>query len=223
MDDTRMNVFLDRFYPDNTPFLEQLELYARRNRIPVIRRAEQSALKAFLEMKKPVTVLEIGAAIGFSSIFICTYSDAKVTTIENYEKRIVLAKKHIREANMQDRITLLEGDAGAILKELDGQYDMIFMDAAKGQYITWLPDALRLLKEGGVLLSDNVLQEEDLLETHYQVERRNRTIHKRMREYLSALNESDELVTTCLPLGDGLALSVKKSKTSEGKDERREV
>ncbi len=210
MDDTRMNVFLDRFYPDNTEFLEHLEKEARETNVPVIRRPEQSALKVCLEMKKPRTVLEIGTAIGFSSVFICTYSDASVTTIENYEKRIPVAKENFRRSGFEERITLLEGDAGAVLKTLTEPYDMIFMDAAKGQYITWLPDVLRLLNPGGILLSDNLLQEEEMLESHFLVERRNRTIHKRMREYLEELNRNPLLTTTIIPLGDGLGISVKK-------------
>ncbi len=210
MKDARMNVFLDRFYPDNTEFLEHLEKEARQTDVPVIRRSEQSALKVCLEMKKPRTVLEIGTAIGFSSVFICTYSDASVTTIENYAKRIPRARENFERSGYADRITLIEGDAGVILKELEGPYDMIFMDAAKGQYITWLPDVLRLLAPGGILLSDNILQEDEILESRFAVERRQRTIHKRMREYLEALSDSDCLVTTYLPLGDGLGLSVKR-------------
>ena len=104
---------------------------------------------------------------------------------------------------------ILEGDAGEILKNLTGTFDMIFMDAAKGQYIHWLPDVLRLMKEGSVLVSDNVLQEGDIIESHYLVERRNRTIYKRMREYLWQLTHSPVLRTSVLPLGDGAAVSVK--------------
>ncbi len=217
MDDSRMNVFLDRFYPDNTEFLEQLEKEARMTNVPVIRRTEQSTLKFCLDMKKPRTVLEIGTAIGFSSVFICTYSDASVTTIENYQKRIPIARENFRKSGFEDRITLLEGDAGQILKTLNEPFDLIFMDAAKGQYITWLPDVLRLLKPGGLLISDNILQEDEILESRFQVERRQRTIHKRMREYIEALMSCESLTSTVLPIGDGLALS-KKSESIVGEE-----
>ena len=125
--------------------------------------------------------------------FLCVnmvLKDLEIVTIENYEKRIPIAKENFRRAGREAQITLLEGDAGQILKELEDSFDMIFMDAAKGQYINWLPDVMRLMKNGGVLISDNVLQEGDIIESHYLVERRNRTIYKRMREYLYELKHN---------------------------------
>lgn len=133
-----------------------------------------------------------------------------ITTIENYEKRIPIARENFRRAGKEDRITFLTGDAGEILPTLSGRYDMIFMDAAKGQYIHWLPEVVRLLAPGGILLSDNVLQEGELIESHYLVERRNRTIYKRMREYLYELKHHPQLLTSIVPLGDGISLSVKR-------------
>lgn len=206
----RMKIFLETMETGNTPFLEQLEQDARSMDVPVIRRAEQSALKVLLALKKPTAVLEIGTAVGFSAIFMCTYSDAHVTTIENYKKRIPLARENFRKSGFEKRISFLTGDATKILPSLKEPYDLIFMDAAKGQYITWLPEVERLLPEGGVLLSDNVLQNGTLLESHFAVERRNRTIHKRMREYLRCISDEAKWTTTILPIGDGLAISVKK-------------
>ena len=116
---------------------------------------------------------------------------------------------------MEEKITLLEGDAGEILAGLSGSFDFIFMDAAKGQYINWLPDILRLLRDGGLLMSDNVLQDGTIMESRYAVERRDRTIHERMREYLHTLKHMDEFETSILPVGDGVALSVKNR---SGKD-----
>ena len=110
----------------------------------------------------------------------------------------------------EKKITLLEGDAAQILKTLEGSYDFIFMDAAKAQYINFFPDVLRLLKKGGILISDNVLQDGDIIESHFAVERRNRTIYKRMREYLYVLKNHEELETSIIPLGDGVTLSIKK-------------
>ena len=142
----------------------------------------------------------------------CEYgpSDLQITTIENYEKRIPIAKENFKKAGREGQITLLEGDAGEILKTLSGAYDFIFMDAAKGQYINWLPDILRLMEKGSVLVSDNVLQEGDIIESRYLVERRNRTIYKRMREYLYELTHNPILVTSVLPVGDGAAVSIRQ-------------
>ena len=132
-------------------------------------------------------------------------------SIENYEKRIPIARQNFKKAGKEDQITLLPGDAQEVLKTLTESFDFIFMDAAKGQYINFLPDVLRLLKPGGILISDNVLQDGDIIESHFAVERRNRTIYKRMREYLYVLKHHDELETSILPLGDGVTISIKKT------------
>ena len=175
----RMRTYINSLDMGNTPFLEKLEEYAIRERVPVIRREMQSFLKMFLALKQPERILEVGTAIGFSTLLMCEYGpqDLKITTIENYEKRIPIARENFRKAGRQDQITLIQGDAGEVLGELDGTFDMIFMDAAKGQYIHWLDDVLRLMKKGSVLISDNVLQEWDIIESHYLVERRKRTIY----------------------------------------------
>lgn len=208
----RMRTYINSLDPGNTEFLEKLEKDALSSGVPIIRREMQSFIKVLLAVKKPKRILEVGTAIGFSTLLMCEYGpkDLEIVTIENYEKRIPIAKENFRKAQREKQITLLEGDAGKILKELDGSFDMIFMDAAKGQYINWLPDVMRLMKKGGVLISDNVLQEGDIIESHYLVERRNRTIYKRMREYLYELKHNPALVTSILPLGDGVTVSVKQ-------------
>ena len=207
----RMQVYLDSLDTGNTLFLENMEKEARMEGVPVIRKSTQRFIKTLLAEKKPRRVLEVGTAIGFSTLLICEYGPAKlsVVTIENYEKRIPLARENFRRAGREEQITLLCGDAEEILPALEGKFDLIFMDAAKGQYIHWLPQIKRLLPEGGVLLSDNVLQEGDILESHFLVERRNRTIYKRMREYLFAITHDPELSTTVLPIGDGLSYTVR--------------
>ena len=210
--DERMRTYINSLDMGNTLFLENLEQYALEKRVPIIRREMQSFIKMFLALNQPKRILEVGTAIGFSTLLMCEYGpkDLEIVTIENYEKRIPIAKENFRKAQREKQITRLEGDAGKILKELDGSFDMIFMDAAKGQYINWLPDVMRLMKKGGVLISDNVLQEGDIIESHYLVERRNRTIYKRMREYLYELKHNPALVTSILPLGDGVTVSVKQ-------------
>ena len=209
--DERMTVFIDSMDTPNTEFLNQLEKYSKETNVPIIRPSMQSFLKLLLAIKQPKKILEVGTAIGFSALLMSEYGpeDCHITTIEKYVKRIPLAKENFVKAGKEDRITLLEGDAVEILKELDGTYDFIFMDAAKGQYIHFLPDILRLLADGGMLVSDNVLQDGDIIESRFAVARRNRTIHGRMREYLYTLKHMEELTTAILPLGDGVALSTK--------------
>ena len=134
-----------------------------------------------------------------------------ITTIENYDKRIPIARANFKRAGKEEQIDLIEGDALEVMHGLEGPYDLIFVDAAKGQYIHYLPEVMRLLGTDGVLVSDNVLQEGDIIESRFAVERRNRTIHSRMREYLYELKHHDQLQTSIIPLGDGVALSVKRS------------
>ena len=210
--DERMRTYINSLDMGNTPFLENLEQYAIKERVPIIRREMQSFMKMFLALNQPKRILEVGTAIGFSTLLMCEYGtkDLEIVTIENYEKRIPIAKANFKEAGRESQITLLEGDAGQILKELDGSFDMIFMDAAKGQYINWLPDVMRLMRKGSVLISDNVLQEGDIIEPHYLVARRNSTINKRMREYLYELKHNPALITSIIPLGDGVTVSVKQ-------------
>lgn len=196
----------------NTELLNQIEEEALKTYVPIIRREMQSFLKTLLAVKQPKAILEVGTAVGFSALLMCEYGhpEAHITTIEKYEKRIPIAKENFRRAGREEQITLLEGDAFEYLKALSGPFDFIFMDAAKGQYINFLPEVLRLLAPGGILVSDNVLQDGDLIESRFAVERRNRTIHSRMREYLYELKHNPMLVTSILPLGDGVTLSVKK-------------
>lgn len=208
----RIMTFINSLDDGLSPFLECLAKEAQETEVPIIRRDMQSLLKVLITMKQPHRILEIGTAVGFSAILMAEYApgDSTITTIEQYEKRIPLAKENFRRAGYQDRIDLLEGDAAVILPGLADSYDFIFMDAAKGQYPALLDDCLRLLAPGGVLISDNVLQDGDLIESHYIVERRNRTIYKRMRSYLYTLKHHPELETAILPVGDGVTVSVKK-------------
>ena len=210
--DERLSTYINSLDSGNTEFLERLEREALSDYVPIIRKDMQTFLKMFLAMKKPKRILEVGTAVGFSALLMCEYSvpEVHITTIENYEKRIPVARANFARAGREHQITLIEGDAQDVLKTLDGPFDFIFMDAAKGQYIHFLPDILRVLEKDGVLISDNVLQDGDIIESHFAVERRNRTIHKRMRDYLYTLTHHEQLVTSVLPVGDGISISVKR-------------
>ena len=213
----RLRVFIDSFDKGNTGFLDSLEKEALEKHVPVIRRETQKLLRTLLALQKPMNILEVGTAVGFSTLLMCEYGlgQLHVTTIENDEERAMEAEKNFREAGRQEQITLLAGDADDLLQTLEGPFDLIFMDAAKGQYIHWLPDVIRLMHPGSLLVSDNVLQNGDLVQSHFVVERRKRTIYKRMREYLFALTHDPLLETVILPTGDGTALSVKLEETDE--------
>ena len=196
----------------NSPVCNAIEKEALADGVPIIRKEMGNLLKVLLLLKRPQKILEVGTAVGYSSILMSENmpENCRITTIENYEKRIPVAKNNYKRAGKEEVITLLEGDAMDILKELDGMYDFIFMDAAKGQYINFLPELLRLMPAGGLLISDNVLQEGDIVESRYGVTRRNRTIHTRMREYIYTLTHAEQLETSIVPIGDGITLSVKK-------------
>lgn len=212
--DERIITFINSMDTENSEILETIEQEALAADVPIIRREMQSFLEVLLLMKKPMRVLEVGTAVGFSALLMSEYvpEECAITTIENYEKRIPIARQNFVRAGKEKKITLLEGDAMDVLKTLEGPYDFIFMDAAKGQYIHYMPEAVRLLSDGGILMSDNVLQDGDIIESRFAVERRNRTIHSRMRDYLYELKHSDVLETSIIPLGDGVALSIKKKK-----------
>lgn len=210
--DERLVTYINSLDAGNTAMLDQIEREATADYVPIIRKEMQSFLKFLLAMKKPARILEVGTAVGFSAILMAEYDPVlcQITTIENYEKRIPIARENFKRAGKEAQIALLEGDAAEVLKTLEDPYDFIFMDAAKGQYIHFLPEILRLLAKDGVLVSDNVLQDGDVIESRFAVTRRNRTIHKRMREYLYTLTHSEELVTAVLPVGDGITLSTRR-------------
>lgn len=207
----RMTAFINSLDPGNAEYLDALEREAKAQDVPIIRKDTQALLKFLMASSAPRNILEVGCAIGFSALLMAEYSgeDTKITTIEKYEKRIPIAKDNFIKYDKNNKITLLEGDATDILRTLAPGYDFIFMDAAKGQYINFLPDCIRILNKGGLLVSDNVLQDGDIIESRFAVTRRDRTIHARMREYLYELKHNAALNTVILTVGDGMTLSVK--------------
>ncbi len=211
INDERLTTFINSLDDGLPEDLAALEKEALADDVPIIRKDMQAFLKYMMFASKPVNILEVGTAVGFSALLMSEYApDAHITTIENYDKRIPVARANFEKFGKSDKITLLEGDAAAILPTLRDTYDLIFMDAAKGQYINYLPEILRLLPSGGTLISDNVLQDGDIVESKYAVVRRDRTIHTRMRDYLYELKHNDALVTVILNVGDGITVSVRK-------------
>lgn len=212
MDQNRITDYINSLDRGHGKLCDRIAREARAAFVPIIRRETANLLQTTIAATRPIRILEVGTAVGYSALLMAQVmpEGAHITTIEKYEPRIPLAREHFREAGMEERITLIEGDAEDVLKQLDGPFDFIFMDAAKGQYIHWLPRILELMDDGALLFSDNVLQDGDIIESRFAVERRNRTIHSRMREYLYTLTHSDVLQTSIIPIGDGVTLSVKK-------------
>ena len=208
----RVVAYINSLNCGNSDICNTIEKEAIADEVPIIRKEMGNLLKVLLQLVQPERILEVGTAVGYSSILMSENMphNCTITTIENYDKRIPVAKNNFKRAGKEDVLTLIEGDALEVLKTLDGPYDFIFMDAAKGQYINYLPDIKRVLRKGGLLISDNILQEGEIVESRYAVTRRNRTIHARIREYVYELTHSEDFVTSIVPIGDGITLSVKQ-------------
>lgn len=206
----RITDYIKSLETDQGSLLREIGKKARQEGVPVIREETAAFLQTMTAAMNPKAILEVGTAVGYSTLLMAKVmpEDCRITTIEKYEKRIPKARQNFIRAGETERITLLEGDAKDILEGLNGPFDLVFMDAAKGQYLAWLPLVLDIMKPGGMLISDNVLQDGDIIESRYAVERRNRTIHGRMREYLYELKHSERLITSIVPIGDGITVSI---------------
>ena len=210
--DNRITEYLHSLETSRGELLDTIEKKAIEDGVPIIRSETAALLRSLTAALRPENILEIGTAVGYSALQMCQVMPAncQITTIEKYEKRIPEAKENFRKAGEESRITFLEGDADMWLKELKGkQFDLVFMDAAKGQYLNWLPLLLDLMPVGAVLISDNVLQDGDVVQSRFAVQRRNRTIHSRMREYLYELKHMEEFETAVIPIGDGVTISTR--------------
>jgi len=202
--------YLDIISPVNSETVEEIRSVAKENYIPIIKRDTENLLKFVLKMQNPKSILEIGCAVGYSAIVMLENSGADIVTVEKMPERVEEAKKNIKYANLEDRAKIIEGDAGEILERLvneNKKFDFIFMDAAKAQYITWLPTVKALLKDKGIIFSDNCLQEGDLLESSFAIRKRDKTIHKRMRDYIYLLLHDEDLESWIFSIGDGVLLS----------------
>lgn len=215
---SRLTTYLESLDDDLPKYLEDIRSLALERDVPIIRRSMHGLIKTLIELKRPRNVLEIGTAVGYSTLFILEHSieDVRILTMEAFEPRIREAKLNFTKYDRDGKITLLEGDANILLQEVtsndawkDG-FDFVFMDAAKGQYHSFLEKVLPLMNQGAILLTDNVFQDGDIIESKFTVRRRDRTIHGRMRDFLYEITHHEELTTSIIPLGDGAAVSVKK-------------
>ena len=213
----RLTAYLHSLDQDAKPFFEALRKQAEAEDVPIIRREMERFLRTLLQIHRPEHLLEIGTGIAYSTLFFADNCDSlkAITTIENYPPRLKEARKNIdvylKERGDTDlRIDLLDANATSVIDTLTGPYDFIFLDGPKAQYIGMLPQLMSLLKDGGILLADNVLQDGDLVDSRYVTPRRQRTIHERMREFVWEVMHRENLESTLLPIGDGVTLSVKK-------------
>jgi len=194
--------------------LNEMEQYAAQHYVPIIKRDTAELLIVLGRLVKPVRILEVGTAIGYSAILLSGIlaPGGRIDTIERDEDMVSIAREYIRRAGLTDTIAVIAGDASEVLACLEKTYDMIFLDAAKGQYPVFLPECLRLLRSGGLLISDNVLFM-GMVDSGEPVGRKKRTIVNNMRTYLETLRSDPLLDTSILPVGDGVALSYKRMET----------
>ncbi len=214
--DERITAYINSLDTELPSELLNLEKEALEKHVPIIKKESQGILRFLLQLQQPKRILEVGTAIGFSALFMSEYTgnDCAITTIEKVAMRLVEAEKNLADPGFQgkDKITLRKGEALEVLKDLvaEGQsYDFIFLDAAKAQYMSFLPELMKLLADKGMLVTDNVLQDGTVINSRYSITRRDRTIHSRMREYLYVITHTEEFSTVILPVGDGIALSSK--------------
>lgn len=206
-----INEYIRNTIQGNQGILKELEEFAQQNHVPIIQPEVAKLLMVLGNMQRPERILEIGTAIGYSAILLSMVlaPGGRIDTIDRYELMIDRAKDNIRKAGAEDVIHVIAGDALEVLRCLDKKYDMVFLDAAKGQYGEFLPECLRMLKKGGLLVSDNVLYK-GMVANDDLVVRRKKTIVKRMRDYLKTICNCEELETSILPVGDGVAVSYRK-------------
>lgn len=201
--------YIRRTIKPQSGLLAEMEVYAAENSVPISQPESIKLIELLIMIGKVKRVLEVGSAIGYSAIRMAEAGAETIDTIEINHDTALIARENIEKSGYSDRINLIEGDAKEIIPNLEGMYDMIFIDAAKGQYNEFFKHGMRLLKKGGILISDNILYK-GMTATDELVLHRKITIVKRLRQYVDMLCKHPELETDILPLGDGVALSVKK-------------
>ena len=215
--DDNLNAYLNKLMPMASGEIGKLQQKSYDEGVPIIPNDVVRLISVLLSIKKPKKILEIGCAVGFSSSFMSSYlqEGGYITTIERYPVMIEKAKDNIKRLNLEHKINLIEGDANQVLKTLDDEFDVIFMDAGKGQYINILPEVYRLLKIGGVIIADDILQNGNVAKPKEEIVKRQRTIHYRLNDFLWEITHNDGLNTSILTIGDGVAICY-KTKNIEG-------
>ncbi|MBO6134603.1 MAG: O-methyltransferase [Lachnospiraceae bacterium] len=214
VNDERIEDFI-KSLDDYDEEIESLKDYALKNDVPIIRDETRNFLRLLLRIKKPRKILELGTAIAYSTLVIyksCDKDIDSIVTVENNIDRIKEAKTNIEKFFDDKKVVLIEDDITNYLEsaEKEEKYDFVFLDAAKAQYIVWLPILKKLMKKGAVLLADNIFKDGEILESRYTIIKRDRTIHKRMREYLHEVAKDVDFDTTIFNVGDGISVSIKK-------------
>ncbi|WP_373898528.1 O-methyltransferase [Haloimpatiens sp. FM7315] len=206
-----METYLRKLIPEKQGVLKELEEFAHNNAVPIVQKETAQFLELMINMKKPKRILELGTAIGYSSILMCLSSNmqAKITTVERDEKMIELAKENIQKYKLDNNIEIIKGECLDALSNMKDTFDFIFIDAGKGHYNHFLPHCLRMLNKEGVIVADNVLFR-GMVASDELVKRRKITIVKRMREYLNMINDK-EFLTSTIPMGDGIAVTVRRN------------
>lgn len=203
--------YIQSILPAHEGTLKELEKYARKNHVPIITREVAQLLKILLKIYRPKKILEIGTAIGYSSLIMAssTSKECEITTIERRLDMINLAKENLSNTKYNEKINILYGEAEKILIDMNGRYDFIFLDAAKGHYLDLFNKCIKILKSGGVIMSDNVLFK-GMVASDKLVVRRKKTIVKRLREYLKYINNLEGFESCIIPIGDGIALTYRE-------------
>lgn len=206
-----MEDYIRGLIPERTGTLKEIEDFARENGVPIVQKETGVFLEFMTSMKKPKKILELGTAVGFSSILMYESAGVEpdIVTIERDEKMIEMAKVNLDRFNLRDKIKIEQGDCLEVLERLDDKFDLIFMDAGKGHYNHFLPHCLRLLKDDGIIVADNVLFR-GMVASQKLVKRRKITIVKRMRTYLDLVTQDESLITSVIPMGDGIAVTKRR-------------
>ncbi len=204
--------YINKVQPITNDAIGELQKYAYENDVPIIDQETARFLGVLLDMKRPKRILEIGCAIGFSSIFMTKYlaDGGKITTIDRFEVMIRQARANFEKFNVQDKIELIEGDAVEVLEQLDEGFDVIFLDAGKGQYVNMLENCIRLLNSGGLFIADDIFQNGKIVADIETIEKRQRTIHRRMNSFIETINNDERLNSSLIPIADGVLIAVKK-------------
>ena len=206
-----METYIKNLIPERTGMLKEVEEYAREHKVPIVQKETGKFLELMVTMKRPLRILELGTAVGYSAILMYNAANTNpdIVTIERDPEMIALAKENLKRFNLEHKIKIEDGDCLEILEKLEEPFDFIFMDAGKGHYNHFLPHCLRLLKQDGIIVADNVLFR-GMVASNELVKRRKITIVKRMRKYLDMVSDDDSLVTSVIPMGDGIAVTTRK-------------